>query len=371
MNQKLEMHVAKILNFSEKSMKLCVEALQAGNLVAFPTETVFGLGANALNEKALEKIFFAKGRPKSDPLIVHISDLFQAESLSEMTSFQRQCFDILARQFWPGPLTLIVKASKNVPQLITSGGDSIAIRIPSGKIALELLKRANLPIAAPSANKFGHVSPTKAEHVFDDLGDFPDLLILNQEEECNIGIESTVVKIYENNDVSILRPGAISSIQIDKILKENKIKANVLLIKREVKVTEHNVNEISESMDSPGQLLTHYAPNLEAFIIRNLSNEINKIPIFPKELLSKTVLIDFDKKNKKFKDNVLFYLDLSTEGSAKEASKNLFSFLRKAELIKNAQYVLLPDIYSENNEDLNAIFDRIYRSASGKFIQIN
>ena len=127
MNQKLEMHVAKILNFSEKSMKLCVEALQAGNLVAFPTETVFGLGANALNEKALEKIFFAKGRPKSDPLIVHISDLFQAESLSEMTSFQRQCFDILARQFWPGPLTLIVKASKNVPQLITSGGDSIAI----------------------------------------------------------------------------------------------------------------------------------------------------------------------------------------------------------------------------------------------------
>ena len=183
MNQKLEIQVAKILNFSEESMDLCAHALQASNLVAFPTETVYGLGANALDEKALEKIFFAKGRPKSDPLIVHISEIFQAESLTEMTSFQRHCFDILGKKFWPGPLTLIVKASKNIPKLITAGGDSIAIRIPSGKIALSLLKKVNFPIAAPSANRFGHVSPTKASHVFDDLGSFPDLFI-NSNHAC-------------------------------------------------------------------------------------------------------------------------------------------------------------------------------------------
>jgi len=371
MNQKLEIQVAKILNFSEESMDLCAHALQASNLVAFPTETVYGLGANALDEKALEKIFFAKGRPKSDPLIVHISEIFQAESLTEMTSFQRHCFDILGKKFWPGPLTLIVKASKNIPKLITAGGDSIAIRIPSGKIALSLLKKVNFPIAAPSANRFGHVSPTKASHVYDDLGSFPDLYIINQIEECDIGIESTVVKISENNEISILRPGAISSLQLNNVLNENKVNIKVNLVKREVKIINED-QELSTNLDSPGQLLTHYSPNIESFIIKNNELKLNKnIPLFSKNLLSKSVLIDFNSKNLKFKELSLCYLDLSDSGDSKEASKNLFHFLRKAEIIENAEFILLPDLNYENNENLSAIFDRIYRATSGKYVLIN
>ena len=362
--------MARILNFSEESITCCVEALLNGHLVSFPTETVYGLGANALNESALEKIFHAKGRPKSDPLIVHISSLFQAESLTEMPPFQRQCFDILGKAFWPGPLSLIVKASKIVPKLITAGGDSIAIRIPSGKVAQSLLIKANIPIAAPSANRFGHVSPTKAQHVFDDLGNYPNLLILDHSETCDIGIESTVVKISEIDGLSILRPGSISSLQINKILKENGITTEVNVLKR--KVTVHDAEkEGAELLDSPGQLLTHYAPSIEAFIIQNFISKEDETQLFSSEHLAESVVIDFNSKNIKLSKLVLSYFDLSITGDTLEASRNLFSFLRTAERINKSKYILLPDLLNENNEELNAIFDRIYRAASGKFVQIN
>jgi L-threonylcarbamoyladenylate synthase len=370
MNQKSELCVARILNFSEESIRYCVEALLSGHLVAFPTETVYGLGANALDENALEKIFHAKGRPKSDPLIVHISSLFQAKSLTEMTSFQRQCFDILAKEFWPGPLTLIVKASKIVPKLITAGGDSIAIRIPLGMVAQNLLKEVNIPIAAPSANRFGHVSPTKAQHVFDDLGDYPDLLILDYSETCDIGIESTVVKISENNGISILRPGAVSSLQIKNLLEENGIFTEVNIVKREVKVNDV-VKEGATGLDSPGQLLTHYAPTIDAFIIQNNFITNNDVLKFSRELLAESIVIDFNSKNINLEKLALSYFDLSFAGNIQEASCNLFSYLRKAESIEKSKYILLPNLITENNEEMNAIFDRIYRAASGKFVQIN
>ncbi len=361
--------MARILNYSEESIGYCVEALLSGHLVAFPTETVYGLGANALDEGALEKIFLAKGRPKSDPLIIHISALFQAESLTEMTSFQRQCFDILGKKFWPGPLTLIVKASKIVPKLVMAGGNSIAIRIPLGEVAQNLLTKANIPIAAPSANRFGHVSPTKAQHVLDDLGNYPSLLILDHSETCDIGIESTVVKISENNTISILRPGAVSSIQIKKVLEENGVFTEVNLLKKEVKV--NYVEKEEAGLDSPGQLLTHYAPTIEAFIIKNnfLNDSITQI--FLSEHLSESVVIDFKSNNKNLEKLVLSYFDLSISGNIQEASRNLFSYLRKAESIEKSKYILLPNLLSEKNEEMNAIFDRIYRAASGKFVQIN
>jgi L-threonylcarbamoyladenylate synthase len=370
MYKKVEKHVARILNYSEESIEYCVEALLSGYLVAFPTETVYGLGANALDESALEKIFHAKGRPKSDPLIIHIGALFQAESLTEMTSFQRQCFDVLGNSLWPGPITLIVKASKSVPKLIMAGGNSIALRIPSGKVAQNLLQRANIPIAAPSANRFGHISPTKAKHVFDDLGSYPNLLILDHPDTCEIGIESTIVKISEDNGISILRPGAVSSFQIKKILEENGIFNEVNPLKREVKF--EDIKKVSAiGLDSPGQLLTHYAPNIEAFIIQN-NQTMKDIPqMFMKELLIESVVIDYKSINKNLEQFALRYFDLSVLGNIQEASRNLFSFLRKAESIDKSKYILLPNLFSENNEKMNAIFDRIYRAASGKFVQIN
>ena len=226
--------MAKKLSLSLDALKCCARALQGGALVAFPTETVYGLGAHALDEAACEKIFLAKGRPKSDPLIVHIYSVAQAEILTNMSSFQRQCFDILGSKFWPGPLTIIVKASHKVPKIVTAGGNSIALRMPSHSTALELLKMANIPIAAPSANKFGHISPTSAGHVMSDLSDVDDLIILDDGSNCEIGIESTVIKLDESdNYIKILRPGAINSLQIKNELLKHNIDINIIKIRTE------------------------------------------------------------------------------------------------------------------------------------------
>ncbi len=369
MNKNLEMNVAKILKASEaKSLEDCSLSLKSGYLVSFPTETVYGLGAHAFDEKALEQIFFAKGRPKSDPLIVHISELAQAESLTEMSAFQRQCFDALGKAFWPGPLTIIVKAAQKVPKIVTAGGDAIAIRIPAGKIALRLLKLANIPVAAPSANKFGHVSPTKAKHVFDDLGHVPDLTILENDQDCDIGIESTVIKITNENEIHLLRPGFISTLQISKVLEENNISCEIKKIRKVVR--EHDL--LTKHLDAPGQLLTHYAPEIETFILISQNNLIHEnIQKFSSSMLNKTVLIDFNKKNIVFSNKVLKYFDLSENGDTIEASKNLFNLLRESEVFPNAEYILLPDFSKENSEELLAIFDRIYRAASGKFVRIS
>ncbi|APJ05019.1 threonylcarbamoyl-AMP synthase [Silvanigrella aquatica] len=359
-----------MLSFSDESVSYCVKALLRGELVAFPTETVYGLGGNALDDKALEKIFHAKGRPKSDPLIVHINSMVQAESLTEMTSFQRQCFDILGEAFWPGPLTLIVNASKNISKLITAGGNAIALRIPIGEVAQSLLKQSQLPLAAPSANRFGHVSPTKAQHVLDDLGDYPNLFILDNNQSCDIGIESTVVKISEKKSLSILRPGAISSLQIKKVLQDKGVSVEVKIIKREIKIS--NIGEhLSSGMEAPGQLLTHYAPSLEAFIVQKKELIDKNSQLFSSDIFKDAVMIDFNASHKNLGKLFLKYFDLSESGNPQEASRNLFQFLREAESIKNAKYILLPNLMSENNEELNAIFDRIFRAASGKYVQIN
>lgn len=357
----------KVLKYSEKSIINCAEELLNGNLVAFPTETVYGLGANALNENALEKIFFAKGRPKSDPLIVHIRSLVQAESLTDMTSFQRQCFDILGKKFWPGPLTLIVRSSKNVSKLINAQSDSIAIRIPSGKIAQNLLEKANIPIAAPSANRFGHVSPTTAQHVIDDLNNVSNLTVIENPEICGVGIESTVIKIMENDTLLLLRPGAISSLQVKKELEKYKIFSEIKLLRKEIIHTE---NTILKHLDSPGQLLKHYSPYIESYIIHNDFKNNFPCQFLTKDHLFESVIIDFNAQNLNLKNHVLGYFDLSCSGNIKEASQNLFSYLRMAESILNAKYILLPNLNSDNDEDFMAIFDRIYRAASGKFVKI-
>ncbi len=364
-----EIHVAKVLPFSEESLTFCAKALKSDSLVAFPTETVYGLGANALSEKAAEKIFSAKGRPKSDPLIVHISFMRQAESLTNMSEFQRQCFDVLGTKFWPGPLTIIVKASNIVPKIITANGDSIALRIPANKVAQELLKQANIPVAAPSANRFGHVSPTTAKHVYDDLSDFDDLYILDHSENCSIGIESTVIKIFEKNKIALLRPGAISSLQIKSELNKEKINFEFEILQRVVKIQDIE-KSANISMESPGQLLTHYAPTIEAFIVTNQSKSENFGQTFSKEFLNSSVIIDFNQKNASLMKSSLKYIDLSSRGDFDEASQNLFSYLRNAEKIEGAKYILLPDLIEQNNEKSFGVFDRIYRAASGKYINI-
>ncbi len=205
-----------------------VRILRAGGLVAFPTETVYGLGADARNEKAVRRIFAVKGRPSGHPLIVHIAAT--PEEWGEIPATARKLVDV----FWPGPLTVIVKR-RNVPDVVTGGLETVGLRMPSHPMALDLLKAFKGGIAAPSANRFGKVSPTTAQHVRDDLGKDVDLILDGG--PCTVGVESTIVDC--TGAPAILRPGGVTREQIENVI---------------------GPVALGGSVRAPGTLATHYAP---------------------------------------------------------------------------------------------------------------
>jgi len=186
--------------------------LRAGRLVAFPTETVYGLGAHALDEAAVRRIFAAKGRPLSSPLIVHVATVAMARELAESWPPEAAA---LAEKFWPGPLTIIVPKRHTVPDVVTAGHPTVGLRIPSHPTALALLEAARIPVAAPSANRFTELSPTTAEHVRESLGDAVDFILDGG--PCTVGIESTVITLVRSRP-TILRPGMISQPQIEAVI---------------------------------------------------------------------------------------------------------------------------------------------------------
>lgn len=216
--------------------------LRAGRLVAFPTETVYGLGADATNGQAVAGIFEAKGRPRFNPLIVHVPDLAHAERLAVFSPPALK----LARAFWPGPLTLVLKrkADSGLSDLVSAGLDSVAVRVPAHRIARALLAAAERPLAAPSANRSGRVSPTLAAHVWDDLGERP-AMILDGGATAH-GLESTVLDATQEDTVALLRPGAVPREAIEDVL-------GAPLAAGPIGDDVHPT--------SPGQLASHYAPN--------------------------------------------------------------------------------------------------------------
>jgi L-threonylcarbamoyladenylate synthase len=210
------------------------ELLRAGRLVAFPTETVYGLGANALDEAAVRRIFEAKGRPYSSPLIVHVASVAMARELAlEWTEKAER----LARHFWPGPLTIIVPKKPIVPDLVTAGLPSVGLRIPAHPVAQALLDIAQIPIAAPSANRFTELSPTTVEHVGESLGERVDLILDGG--PCTVGIESTVISLA-GPVPRILRPGMVSQTEVERVI---------------------GPVEIGPGPESPGQHPRHYSPH--------------------------------------------------------------------------------------------------------------
>ncbi len=212
------------------AIKKAAALLRAGGLVAFPTETVYGLGANALDEAAVKRIFEAKGRPPSSPLIVHVASLGMAR---ELASLWPEKAELLARRFWPGPLTVIVPKRPSVPDVVTAGLPSVGLRIPAHPMARALIEAAQIPIAAPSANRFTELSPTTAEHVAEGLAD----MVLNGG-PCMVGIESTVVSLTGPTP-KILRPGMISQTAIEQCI---------------------GPVEVTAGAESPGQHPRHYSP---------------------------------------------------------------------------------------------------------------
>jgi L-threonylcarbamoyladenylate synthase len=228
-----------VLPATEEAVSQAARALVRGEIVAFPTETVYGLGANARDAHAVTKVFAAKDRPRFNPLIVHVPDIAAAETYAAFDDTARK----LAEAFWPGPLSLVLpkRPASGIADLVTAGLDTIALRVPNHAIAQALLKATQLPIAAPSANRSGRISPTTAEHVAAELGDLPAMILDGG--PCARGLESTVVRVTGETPV-LLRPGAVPRQEIEALLGHP------------IEVADGDA-----PIASPGQLERHYAPN--------------------------------------------------------------------------------------------------------------
>ena len=243
-------------NLDMDAIKKAGDILKAGGLVAFPTETVYGLGGNALDPRASMKIYAAKGRPSDNPLIVHIAEL---DKLAQITTEIPKGAKILAEKYWPGPLTMILPKADIVPKETTGGLESVAVRFPSDRIAQELIRAAGGFVAAPSANTSGRPSPTMAEHVEEDLGDAIDMIIDGG--QVGIGLESTIVDFTEEVPV-VLRPGYISLEMLQETLGDVRMDRGLL-------ITDSSIHP-----KAPGMKYRHYAPKAELSIVEGTEEEV-------------------------------------------------------------------------------------------------
>lgn len=239
---------------TSENIRFAGRVIAQGGLVAFPTETVFGLGADALNEEAVRNVYKAKGRPSDNPMIVHVAE---AQQLQQLTDQDMTLLEPLAKAFWPGPLTIVVQKKSLVPDVTTGGLGTVAVRNPDNDIARELIMAAGTPIAAPSANLSGRPSPTKTQHVIADLKGKIDVIL--QGEDCRVGIESTVLDMSEGHPV-ILRPGIITKEQLE----------NVLL--RPVEIDPALTHDPKDRGDfrpkAPGMKYKHYAPKADMVLFQ-------------------------------------------------------------------------------------------------------
>ncbi len=260
----------KTIIISEDQLHIGAKALSEGKLVVFPTETVYGLGADALNPHSIHQIFVAKGRPSDNPLIVHISDMDQLDRLvREVTDTSKK----LMEAFWPGPLTMVMKKSAIIPEIITAGLDTVAIRMPSHKLARDLIRLSGVPVAAPSANLSGSPSPTSERHVIDDLNGRVDVIIRGG--DTQVGLESTVLDVT-CDPPKILRPGQITYEDIEAVIGE-------------VDYDQHLIDH-KEIPRSPGMKYTHYSPKAQVIII-NGNKSVEKMKAMKQEFeqMSKSV----------------------------------------------------------------------------------
>jgi L-threonylcarbamoyladenylate synthase len=246
--------LAKILRGTAAGVRTAARALRAGQLVGVPTETVYGLAADALSARACRKIFQAKGRPSSDPLIVHVSGIEQAEVVAEVGAGARRIMEAL----WPGPLTLVLPKKKGVPAIVTAGRESVAVRMPEHAVMQAVIAAAGRPLAAPSANVFGYISPTCAEHVQSGLG--KKIRFIVDGGPCEIGVESTIVDLRDEARPQLLRPGKIGRKEIERVLG------------RKVAATGKPAGKGQEKeMLAPGMMARHYSPRTPLVLKNKIS----------------------------------------------------------------------------------------------------
>lgn len=274
---------------TEKDIKQAAEIIKSGGLVAFPTETVYGLGANALDPEAVAKVYEAKGRPSDNPMIVHIA---RASDIGQLTPKLSPDIVTLIENFWPGPLTLVVKRKKSVPDRTTGGLDTVGVRMPDSKIALDLINWADCPIAAPSANLSGKPSPTRAEDVIDDLNGKVDAILKGP--DCRVGIESTVLDV-SGETPTVLRPGIITPESIEAAIGKKVAVDPALYVNRP-----RDVNSEEFKPKSPGMKYKHYAPKADMTVIEGnrdkVKEEIQRLKALNEKLGNKVGVILFEEK---------------------------------------------------------------------------
>lgn len=313
-----------IYSATDLEIQRAATLLRKGQLVAFPTETVYGLGADAKNVQAIQQIFIVKGRPSDHPLIVHLADFSQ---LNDWVNSISEDAKRLAAAFWPGPLTLIMPRANGVSDFITGGQDSIGVRIPSHPVAQALLRSFNSGIVAPSANRFGHVSPTAAQHVQAELGESIPMIL--DAGACEVGIESTIIDLT-NPQPRILRPGFITATQIEQIL--------------------HKPILIGQNQDKPlrvsGHLESHYAPQSPLKVVTN-SEFVHAT--------AATVIISFDDVNY----DILRVIKMSRDPIL--YAHDLYAALRQADAL-NPDQILLEQV--PNTDEWLAIRDRLGKAAA-------
>ena len=339
--------ITEIVRVDENSIEAlnkAAELLKTGEIVGIPTETVYGLGANALNKQACLKIFEAKGRPADNPLIVHIASPEDAEKLALTNSLYYK----LAKAFMPGPLTVIMPKKEIVPSEVTAGLNTVAIRCPIHSVARALISLSGLPIAAPSANTSGKPSPTTAQHVYDDMnGKIP--LILDGG-ECSVGVESTVISITEN-EITLLRPGAITVDMLKNVCES-------------VEVAEAVKKELGkgEKALSPGMKYKHYAPSANLYLIDDKYIDFVAF-VREKQKTENCAIMCYDEEVNLLDNKNL--LPVGKREDIKEQTKRLFILLRKADDLKvDTVYAHLP---SDEGESL-AIYNRMIRACAHRVL---
>lgn len=371
-----EKKCALILEPTPENIQKAAQFLKQGGIVAMPTETVYGLAGNAFDPSALSKIFLTKERPTFDPLIVHVAmenhtlaDLMREQLVApnDLSDMAVKRIDNLIRKFWPGPLTLVLPRGKMVPDLATSGMETVAIRAPKHPVARALIRELGLPVCAPSANRFGRISPTSAADVMEELGERIDLILDGG--PCEIGLESTILQITEDGEAILLRPGVISRAAIEETI--------------DARVEDpQEGSEVGSSVLAPGRLTSHYSPKKTLQLLRSSIAQMMTPPTLQflqgekKDASPKKagLLIMSGNANEaaetlsEILEMPVIAESLSEKGDWVEAAQNLFKKLRALDA-SEADFLLVepvPQAVQENSGIAYAVADRLMRAASRK-----
>lgn len=328
------------------------ELIRQGKVVAFPTETVYGLGANALDIGAVEEIFRVKGRPMDNPLIVHIASIDELYNL--VTYVPDIAIDLIER-YWPGPLTLVLPKSDVVPSQVTADLDTVAIRMPNDPVALAFIRESGVPIAAPSANTSGRPSPTSAGHVIEDLyGKIP--LILDGG-ECRVGLESTVLDLLEAR-ATILRPGGITKEMIEEIVGEVHVDERVL-----------HPPKTGDKFRSPGMKYTHYAPKAPVIIVEGETADIpSRVKATAEEYIlagKRVAVLATEETRHEYEGGELIIFIMGRRACPSTIASNLFAALRQCD--EDGIDLIIAEAIEETHEGL-AIMNRMLRAAAFRVV---